>query len=92
MTEKRNRDHDYRARLKAAGEPPSYVAANAIMAAVLEAREAGETSVDPADLIRRAASNVAANPAYREAAVHDVINRFVRPSLRKPRDWSDAVR
>jgi hypothetical protein len=82
----RDRTRAYRERLAHSGEPPTYVVANAIIAAVLEAKLTGERLVDPDELLACAIANVAADNRYTAQGVESVLKRFGRPADRRKRE------
>ncbi|WP_368507716.1 hypothetical protein [Bradyrhizobium lupini] len=72
----KDRTAAYRARLADSREPPAYVVANACAAAVIEARMNGETGLDPAMFIERAAEIVVAGGKYSQKGFDNVLARF----------------
>lgn len=79
----KDRTAAYRARLAESREPPAYVVANACLSAVIEARMNGETGLDPALFIDRAAENVIADGTYSQESVDNVLDRFTQPGNRR---------
>lgn len=81
------RTADFRSRLTASREPPGYLVANAVLYAVVEAKLNGEDKVDTETLLARAVENVVADERYSVEGAMAVVNRFIRPSLRRRRQW-----
>jgi hypothetical protein len=75
----------YKARLKAAGEPPSWAVANAFMAVVIEAKLNIDPDI-PFDLIiDRMTDLISSDPQYKRESVLNVVSRFAGSRSRKPR-------
>jgi hypothetical protein len=75
----------YRARLAESREPPACVVANACLSAVIEARMNGETGLDPALFIERAAEIVIADGKFSQEGFDNVLGRFTQPGNRRRR-------
>lgn len=75
----------YRARLNASREPPSYLVADEIMAAFVEAKLNGEDAISFAVIEERAAENVISDQGFSRAGFDTVLARFARLRNRKPR-------
>jgi hypothetical protein len=77
----------YKARLKSAGEPPSWAVANAFMAVVIEAKLNADPDIPFQSIIDRVADVVSSDPQYKRESVINVVSCFAGSRSRQPRVW-----
>lgn len=81
----KERTAEYRARLRAAGEPPQHVVANAFLQAVMDAVVQGDGPLPPNKLIERAGAVVTGDTRFTQEGFDNVLSRLIQPKRERVR-------